>query len=380
MMTSISKTIRAALLPGLLIGIAACNQGESQTAEEAPRVVQLSETDVATAATSAVASSIVLTGSLQPALIVRINAQAPGNIMNIRVDRGVRVGAGQPLATITAAGIRGQAEGARAMVAAAEANLAVARQRLESARTLRQAGAMSALDFQAAEAAFKAAEAQVAAANAQAAGAVEAAQRATVTSPIAGVIGSRMVNDGEAVTPGQELFTVVQSSVLELSGQVPVDAASRIRQGQPVVFTLEAHPGSEYKGAVARIEPMANPDTRQVGVYLQMRNPGNLIGGQFATGRILGERMDTAVVIPETAVSRNGAEATVLVIENNKVVRRGVTLGANNPGDGTIAILSGLKAGERVIARASAAIEEGATVQIGVQQVTTEVKPEAEKK
>jgi hypothetical protein len=90
--------------------------------------------------------------------------------------------------------------------------------------------------------------------------------------------------------------------------------------------------------------------------------------------------MDTAVVIPETAVSRNGAEATVLVIENNKIVRRGVTLGANNPGDGTIAILSGLKAGERVIARASAAIEEGATVQIGVQQVTTEVKPEAEKK
>ena len=380
MTTSISKTIQAALLPALLIGVAACNQGESQTAEEAPRAVQLSETDVATAATSAVASSIVLTGSLQPALIVRINAQAPGNIMNIRVDRGVRVGAGQPLATITAAGIRGQAEGARAAVAAAEANLAVARQRLESARTLRQAGAMSALDFQSAEAAFKAAEAQVAAANAQAAGAVEAAQRATVTSPIAGVIGSRMVNDGEAVTPGQELFTVVQSSVLELSGQVPVDAASRIRQGQPVVFTLEAHPGSEYKGAVARIEPMANPDTRQVGVYLQMRNPGNLIGGQFATGRILGERMDTAVVIPETAISRNGAEATVLVIENNKVVRRGVTLGANNPADGTIAILSGLKAGERVIARASAAIEEGATVQIGVQQVTTEVKPEAEKK
>ena len=255
MMTSVGKTIRAALLPALLVGVTACNQGESQTAEEAPRVVQLSETNVATAATSAVASSIVITGSLQPALIVRINAQAPGNIINIRVDRGVRVGAGQPLATITAAGIRGQAEGARAMVAAAEANLAVARQRLESARTLRQAGAMSALDFQAAEAAFKAAEAQVAAANAQAAGAVEAAQRATVTSPIAGVIGSRMVNDGEAVMPGQELFTVVQSSVLELSGQVPVDAASRIRQGQPVVFTLEAHPGSEYKGASLASSP-----------------------------------------------------------------------------------------------------------------------------
>src|SRR5688572_25369475 len=365
MMTSISKTIRAALLPGLLIGIAACNQGESQTAEEAPRVVQLSETDVATAATSAVASSIVLTGSLQPALIVRINAQAPGNIMNIRVDRGVRVGAGQPLATITAAGIRGQAEGARAAVAAAEANHALARQRLESARTLRQAGAMSALDFQSAEAAFKAAEAQVAAANALAAGAIEAAQRATVTSPIAGVIGSRMVNDGESVMPGQELFTVVQSSVLELTGQVPVDAAAAIREGQPVVFTLAAFPGQQFRGAVARIEPMADPATRQVGVYMQMRNPGNLIGGQFASGRIMGQRADTAVVVPETAISLEGAEATVLVIEGNKVVKRGVTLGGSNTADGTIAVLTGLKAGERVIARYSSTIADGATVQIG---------------
>ena len=70
----------------------------------------------------------------------------------------------------------------------------------------------------------------------------------------------------------------------------------------------------------------------------------------------------------------------MLVIENNKVARRGVTLGAINPADGTIAVLSGLKPGERVIARASAAIDEGAKVQVGVQQATTEVKPDAEKK
>ena len=369
----------------LVIGVAAggCGKGESEAAADetaAVAPIQLTEADLATATVSTVGSGVVLNGSLQPALIVRINAQAPGNITNIRVDRGVRVGAGQALATIAAAGIRGQAEGARAGVAAAEANLAVARQRRESARTLRQAGALSQLDFQAAEAAFKAAEAQVAAANAQAAGAIEAAQRATVTSPIAGVIGNRLVNDGEAVMPGQELFTVVQSGMLELSGQVPVDAAASIREGQPVVFTLEAYPGKEFRGAVARIEPMANPDTRQVGVYMQMRNPGNLIGGQFASGRILGQRVDTAVVIPESAVRTTGAESAVLVVEGNRVVRRPVTLGPINPSTGTIAVLTGVKAGERVIARSSATIQEGATVQIGTPKATTAAQPDGEKK
>ena len=276
--------LRAALLPLIAVAVAACSQGESQEAAPAEVVIQLSDTDLAIATSTTVNSGVVVTGSLQPAWIVRVNAQAPGTIQNIRVDRGVRVGQGQLLATIAAAGIRGQAEGARANVASAEANLAVSRQRLESARTLRQAGAMSALDFQSAEASYKASEAQLAAARAQSAGASEAAARANVTSPISGVVGSRMVMDGEAVMPGQELFTVVRSDVLELTGQVPVDAASRIRAGQPVVFTLEAFPDQEFKGAVARIEPMADPATRQVGVYMQMRNPGNLIGGQTSVG------------------------------------------------------------------------------------------------
>src|SRR5687768_4854097 len=309
------------VLPLITIVLAACSKGNSEEVPEVQNaVVQLSEADLATAMRSETGSGIVLTGSLQPAWIVTVKAQAPGNIMNIRVDRGVRVAQGQVLATISAAGIRGQAEGARAMVASAEANLALARQRLESARTLRQAGAMSQIDFQTAEAGFASAQAQVAAARAQAAGAAEAADRATVTSPIAGVVNDRWVNDGEAVNPGQELFTVVRSDVLELSGQVPVDAASRIRPGQRVAFTLDAYPGREFVGAVARIEAMANPATRQVGVYTQMRNPGNLIGGQFATGRIMTDRADTAVVVPETAVHRTGAEAFVLVVQGDRVV------------------------------------------------------------
>lgn len=330
---------------------------------EAPPLV-LSNQDVASARLSAIAGGAVLTGSLQPAWIIKISAQVPGTIQRIAVDRGTAVREGQVLAIIQAEGIRGAAEGARAGVAAAEANLAVARQRMESAETLRKAGAMSEIDFKAAAAGYEAARAQLAAARAQAAGAIEQAVSATIRAPITGVINARMVEIGENVNPGQELFTLVRSDELELLGQVPLEAAATIRPGQPVIFTLPAYPNREFRGAVSRIEPMANPQTRQVGVYVRMKNPGGIVGGQFASGRIVGQTAEESTVIPQAAIRGGTNDMHVLVIQNGRVAKRAVTTGATDPGTGMIAITSGLQPGEMVIVSATA-VEEGARVQIG---------------
>ena len=97
-----------------------------------------------------------------------------------------------------------------------------------------------------------------------------------------------MVSEGEAVNPGQALFTVVNTDYLELAGQVPVNQAARVRAGQPVEFSLAAYPGRVFRGEVARVEPTADPATRQVGVYVRLPNRDRaLVGGLFATGRIL---------------------------------------------------------------------------------------------
>ena len=113
------------------------------------------------------------------------------------------------------------------------------------------------------------------------------------------------------------------------------------------MFTVSGQP-RELRGEVARIEPVADPATRQVGVYLRLRNPGNIIGGQFATGRVLGVTAAETVVVPEAAV-RGGDQPFVLVVKDGRVVRRVVTLGATDPASGMTAILSGVEAGEQVI-------------------------------
>lgn len=342
--------------------LASC-KGKANEAAAEPEIV-LGQSDIATAHLAAINAGSVLTGSLQPAWIVAVKAQVPGTIEDLKVDRGVAVSAGQVLATIRAEGIRGQAEGARAGVLAAEAGLAVAKQRLESARTLREAGALSEIDLKAAAAGYEAAVAQVAAARAGAAAAGEAAGHATVRAPISGVVSDRNVEAGESVNPGQPLFTVVRADELELSGQVPIEDAAQIRPGQNVVFSLDAYPNQQFKGSVSRVEPTANTDTRQVGVYLRMRNPGRLVGGQFASGRIEMNAVANALVIPESAVRGTNGDASVLLIQNGRVVKRTVVLGVHDAASGMVQIRSGLQPGDIVLAAPGGTITDGARVKI----------------
>src|SRR5690606_8225327 len=195
-----------------------------------------------------------------------------------------------------------------------------------SARTLHGAGAMSDIDLRAAQASFEAARAQLASANAQAAGVGEQAQRPTVSAPIAGEVSNRQMSEGEAVSVGQSLFTVVNSSILELAGQIPVDQAARVRTGADAEFTIDAYPGRVFKGAVARVEPTADPATRQVGVYLRLPNQDrSLLGGLFATGRVLAGGAEQAVTVPIAAVRGTGNSTYVWIIQDGHAVRRPVT-------------------------------------------------------
>ena len=355
-----------ALLAALTLSGAACGGTEQAEAHgEAPPPVLLGPDDVVEARITSLGAGVTVSGPLDPAEAVNVKAQVAGTVRNLRVDRGTAVRRGQVMATIEATGVRSQAAGARAGVAAAEANLALARQRQEAARTLHRAGAMSAIDLQAAEAGYEAAQAQLAAARAQAASATEAAGRTTITAPIAGSVSARMVDEGEAVDPGGELFTVVNSRTLELRGQLGVAEAGRVRVGQPVLFELDAYPGEEFRGRVARIDPTADPGTRQVGVYVQLPNAtGRLIGGQYARGRVITAAATTGVAVPETAVRHSGDSASVFVVLNDRVQRRAVTLGARDEALAMIAVTAGLREGERVVVNPSSQIADGTAVTI----------------
>lgn len=358
----------------LLASLGACGGGAETEAETAtgtptdstaPGAMVLTAADVTTATTRDVTSGIILTGSLEPATSVTLTAQVPGTISALEVDRGSRVSKGQHLATISAEGVRSQAAGARAAVAAAEANLAVLRTRRDAAKRLLAAGAISQVDHDNAESAYQAAEAQVAAAKAQAASADEMAGFTSVTSPIDGTVSDRPVDQGEPIAVGDPVLTVVNTSLLELAGRVPVDEAAAVRVGQAVTFTLDAFPGRTFRGTVDRKDPTASASDRQVGVYVRLPNArGEVIAGQYARGEVAGRAVRGALTVPSTAVQGTGAEAAVFVVTGNTLSRRPVKLGARDAGSGVVAITEGLTEGERVLVRPVPGLTDGQAISL----------------
>jgi RND family efflux transporter MFP subunit len=352
------------------IGLASACNGASEAATSkgdstAATPMTLGPQDVSLVRTLELGSGVTLRGSLEPVQTVTVRAQVGGTVRNLRVDRGSAVRRNQVLAVIEAAGIQSQAAGARAQVASGEAAVALARQRLEGARKLREAGAMSEIDLRSAEAAFEAAQAQLAAAQAQAATAGEAARRATVTAPLTGSVSTRVVEEGEAVGANDDLLTIVDTRALELAGQVAIEDAQRVRVGQAVAFTLDASPGQEHRGRVTRVDPRADPGTRQVGVFVQLPNPNErIIAGQFARGRVITETAVKGIAVPATAVRDSGTAAHVFVVENGRLVKRPVSLGARDEAQGLVAVTSGLRDGERVLTSPAPGTAEGTAVTV----------------
>lgn len=363
--------LRLALCLAGASALAACTSSDDAKAEpKGPPPIVLSAQDVAEARIADVTTGVLLTGTLEPAERAAITAQVAGTLGPFSVDRGSRVRRGQRLTTIQAAGVRSQAAGARANVAAAEAQLAMARTQRDGQQRLYEAGAISRVQYENALATYAAAEAQVAAARAQAAVASEAASYTVVTAPLTGVVSERPAEPGEAVASGDPILTIVNTATLELAGRIPVDEAGTVRVGQPVTFRLDAFPGREFKGSVVRKDPAADPSTRQVGIYVRLPNSsGEITAGQFARGQVRGDRIVGAVTIPVTAVLGSGTNASVFVIENNALTRRTVTLGPRDDASGVVAVTSGLKAGERVLARPTAAVTEGQPVVVGSDQL-----------
>jgi membrane fusion protein (multidrug efflux system) len=143
-----------------------------------------------------------------------------------------------------------------------------------------------------------------------------------------------------------------------------VNAAAQIRPGMAVEFTIDAYPGRAFRGTVARVDPTADAGTRQVGVYARLENPGRqLVGGLFATGRIITGSSALSVVVPIVAVRGDGPATYVWVVRNNAAAKQMVVVGARDETRGVAQITSGLVGGERVIA-APGEVTEGMPVRV----------------
>lgn len=363
MRNSVKKTGAATAALAAALATAACGGGEEAKAA-GPATINVGPEAIAVLQAEELRSGPGLSGTLTAERQATVRAEIAGSVLQTLAERGQRVGAGAPLARIDAAALREAAVSTQTTVRSAEIAVGDARRNLERSQTLNAAGAVADRDVEAARSQLAAAQAQLSGARAQQAQAREQLGKASVVSPIAGVVSERPVNAGDVVQPGTALFTVVDPGSMRLEGSIPAAQLGQVRVGAPVRFTVSGYPGRVFTGTVARINPAADPATRQVPVTVAIPNEqGTLVAGLFAEGRIETETRQ-GVAVPAGAVDERGVAPSVLRLRGGRVERVPVRLGTRDSETDRVEITSGLAAGDTVLVGASVGTTPGTPVKV----------------
>lgn len=270
--------------------------------------------------------TVSATGNLQPLNQVDIGSELSGTVDEVRVDDNDRVRKGQVLATLDMAKLRDQITRSRAGLAAAEAQVLLAEATLAEARaTLARQREVSRLsggkvpsraEMDTAEAAVKRAEATLAGAGAnvtEARAQLSADEtnlrKATIRSPIDGVVLSRKVEPGQTVAASLQapvLFSLAEDlSRMEL--QVDVDEAdiAQVREGQQARFTVDAWSGRQFPAEIVRVGLGSQTKDGVVSYKTILRVDNrdlSLRPGMTATAEIITAERRNALLIPNAAL------------------------------------------------------------------------------
>jgi membrane fusion protein, multidrug efflux system len=342
----------------------ACSKSDDVSAAEAAQAMVVGPENVAVAKNGSIMTGPSISGTLEPEREAAIRSQVAGSVLQTYADQGQAVNAGAVLARIDATGIQDAYTSARAAQVSARNAADVAAHDLDRNQKLLAAGAIAERDIEQARRASIAAQAALEDANSRLATAQKAFRSTTVTAPFSGIVSERPVSAGDVVQPGTPLFTVVDPSSMRLEASVPAEQLSLIRVGVPVLFTVSGYPGRQFEGHIIRINPTADPTTRQVRIYVSIPNAGHtLVGGLFATGR-MSSATRMGLVVPEGAVDLRGSAPAVMRVRGGKAEKVQVQVGITDKSSETIEILAGLQAGDTLLLGAAQGITPGTAVRV----------------
>lgn len=350
-----------ALPLGLTLG---CGSKDTAAKETPPPAVLLGPADVATAAVGRIESGPILSGDLAPRQEATLRARIGGAVLEARAEPGERVSGGELLVRLDTAALRDARRSAQSAVAEVQSRLAQAEREQRRQEVLLAAGAVAERAVEQAVQAAVSARAALSSARAQLSSAEEQLGYAEVRAPFAGVVSAKLAAAGDVVQPGAELYRVVDPSLLELAALVATEDLAQLAVGAPVEFTVNGFAGRTFQGAVSRINPTADPATRQVRVYAEVPNAGGeLVAGLFAEGRVASTSRQ-ALTVPAAAVDRRMGRPAVLRVRANRVERAEVALGLVDEQAERVEVLRGVAAGDLLLVGAAQQLAPGTAVQI----------------
>jgi len=346
------QTMPAWRLGALVVGtaaLAACGgEGEHAAVREAHAAVPAGVRYVVQDTT--VTATQEATALAEPYAQATVSTKLMGAVTAVLVKEGDRVAAGQPLVRIDARDLAAKQEQVQAGIAGAEAMHREAEQMAARMRALYADSAAPKAQLDAAEAGLARARAGVAAARAGEAELQAVSGYAVLRAPFAGVVTQRFVDPGAFAAPGAPLITVQDNSRLRIAATVAPALASTVARGSRLQVTVE---GVASEAIVEGVVPAGTGSLYTVNAIADNRR-GTLAAGGAARVS-LGQGTRPAILVPTTAIRREGDLTGVTVTAGDRATTRWLRLGATL-GD-RVEVLAGLAAGDTVLVPASGAKE-----------------------
>jgi HlyD family secretion protein len=371
------------------IALATMLAGPAQAASEPPATKPAGPALPAITVTKAVRTTItdrvLASGMIEPVEQIFVQPQIEGQAIDtLEVDVGVWVEAGQILARLSPSSMQLQKSQLEASLASAESAIAqsnalraeaqAAAEEAERIRTrqvtLQGKGIASVSSAEQADSNATVARSRVIAAD-HAKSAAEAQRkvieaqiedvdlklaRTEVKAPFAGTVVEKNAMVGSiASASGKPIFVLVRDGLLELRADVAEQDVMRLREGQPAALRVTGI-NRLLTGKVRLVEPTVNASTRLGRVRIAVEEQAEVRWGMFVDADITAEQRQ-AIVIPLSAVGMRDGRAFVLKLGDDRVAETEVKLGSREGGN--VEIVSGLEAGDVVVAKAGAFVRDG---------------------
>jgi RND family efflux transporter MFP subunit len=351
----------ARLAPIVLAALAAFVTGcGGKAPDDAAAKVRRTPVTVAQASERRVDAVETTVGRLEATSAPALAAETAGRVVHLYVDGGSVVRKGQVLAELDGEPQRLAVASARASVERLEALLANQQRTVKRYQELRST-AVSESMLEEAVAQQSARQAELNDARARLAEAEYRLDRTRVRSPVDAVVERRLISEGDFVSPGTPIVTIVGLEQLRVVLPFPERLSGQLKAGLTVTLDQPSRPGETLAGTITEVRPMVGTNNRAVEALVDLPRGEDWPPGGSVTARVVLASRE-GVVVPAGSVVRRPAGDVVYVLQGDKVAERKVTVGIRTAERAEI--LSGIAAGETVVESGAGFLTDGALVSV----------------
>jgi RND family efflux transporter MFP subunit len=370
--TRTASFITGSILIASALAVSGCGKGAAPEAAgaKAPEQIEIGRENVVEVQSQSITVGPLVSGELKAEREATVRAEIGGSVLQVFPQEGQSVAAGALLARIEGQPVHDAYASAQSTLRSAEQTSEWAQKEAARIENLVKGGALAERDAEVARNAATQAKAAADDARSRVASMRKSLDDLTVKAPIAGVVSKRHVNAGDVVSPGGELYTIIDPSSMRLEASVPSEQIAAIHVGSKVTFRVRGYQ-ERFEGRIERVSPTADSATRQVPIFVTIPNKQRrLVAGLFAEGRLERESK-TTLVVPQTAVNENSGPPWVLRVQDGKAQKVEVVVGLRDEQSERLELTRGVVAGDLLLVGAAQGMTPGTPLRIRAQTTSS---------